>query len=132
MLKFTIPGQLAGLNEYTKACRGNKYAAATMKSQAEHTVMGAIKRGTRGKKMDVPVYVKFRWIEPNNRRDLDNIAFAKKFILDALVKMGVLENDDRRHVVGFEDEFPPPDKMNPRVEVELHAQPGVTVRIGHG
>jgi Holliday junction resolvase RusA-like endonuclease len=47
--------------------------------------------------------VRFEWHEKTKRRDADNIAFAKKFILDALVKMGVLPNDSRKYVKGFYD-----------------------------
>ena len=32
-----------------------------------------------------------------------NIASAKKFILDALVKEGILINDSRKYVIGFND-----------------------------
>ena len=35
----------------------------------------------------------FRWIEPNRRRDKDNVAFAKKFILDSLQEVGIIKND---------------------------------------
>ena len=47
----------------------------------------------------------FRWIEPNRRRDKDNVAFAKKFILDALVKAGKLKDDNRNCVIAFTDNF---------------------------
>lgn len=60
----------------------------------------------------------FRWYEPNKKRDLDNICSAKKFIQDALVKMGVLQGDGWRHIIGFSDEFYI-DKDNPRIEVEI-------------
>jgi len=52
-----------------------------------------------------PIKIKFTWIESNKRRDLDNISFAKKFILDALVKYGKLTDDNRNYVYGFIDEF---------------------------
>ena len=52
-----------------------------------------------------PIIVHFAWIEGNKRRDLDNVAFAKKFILDGLVKAGVLKNDNCKHVTGFTDTF---------------------------
>lgn len=69
-------------------------------------------------KITKPVTIRFRWIEKNSRRDMDNIAFAKKFILDALVKKGVLPDDGWKWVKGFRDEFEI-DKGNPRIEVEL-------------
>ena len=53
------------------------------------------------------------------RRDVDNIAFAHKFILDGLVSAGVLEGDSRKYVIGLQDEFPEPDPDNPRVEITI-------------
>jgi Holliday junction resolvase RusA-like endonuclease len=47
--------------------------------------------------------VRFEWHEKTQRRDADNIASAKKYILDALVKCGVLEDDSRKYVKGFYD-----------------------------
>ena len=49
--------------------------------------------------------ITFNWIESNRKRDLDNVAFAKKFILDALVKCGKMKDDNRNYVLGFVDEF---------------------------
>lgn len=60
----------------------------------------------------------FRWYCKNQKKDPDNISFAKKFILDGMVKAGVLENDGWKQVAGFQDEFYL-DKQHPRVEVEL-------------
>jgi Holliday junction resolvase RusA-like endonuclease len=57
------------------------------------------------KPIDKPVRITFTWQEENKRRDLDNVAFAKKFILDAMVKGGYLKDDNRRWVTGFTDEF---------------------------
>lgn len=47
--------------------------------------------------------MRFYWHERTKKRDADNIAFAKKFILDALVKNGVLADDSRKYVKGFYD-----------------------------
>lgn len=52
-----------------------------------------------------PIKIHFHWIEGNKKRDLDNIAFAKKFILDAMVKYGKLSDDNRRYVTAFTDTF---------------------------
>lgn len=49
------------------------------------------------------VVVHFEWHERTKKRDADNIASAKKFILDALVKNGVLVDDSRKYVKGFYD-----------------------------
>ena len=65
-----------------------------------------------------PVIIKYKWYSPNSRKDVDNIAFAKKFINDGLVIAGILENDSRKFVAGFTDEFFI-DKINPRTEIEI-------------
>lgn len=116
--KFTIPGVLPGLNEYINAERNNKYKAAKMKKQAEHTIILFIKQQLRGVKIQRPVLINYLWVEKNARRDKDNIAFAKKFIQDSLVKAGVIENDGWERVEGFTDEFSI-DKKSPRVEVVI-------------
>ena len=52
-----------------------------------------------------PIKIHFHWVEENKRRDLDNVCFAKKFILDSMIKAGKLKDDNRNYVVGFEDSF---------------------------
>ena len=61
--------------------------------------------------------VRFEWHEKTKKRDADNIASAKKFILDALVKMGVLQDDSRKYVKGFYDVIV--DDKTDFVKVEL-------------
>lgn len=97
-----IPLKLPSLNDYTLACRKNRYAGAQMKKQAENDIAVFLKSLP---KFDKPVEIDFHWIEKNKRRDLDNICFAKKFILDTLVKLGKLKDDNRRCVTGFRDTF---------------------------
>ena len=65
-----------------------------------------------------PVEIVYRWYSRDNRKDIDNVAFAKKFINDGLVKAGVIQNDSRKFIKGFKDEFYI-DKENPRVEVQI-------------
>lgn len=118
-MKLVIDGRLPSLNDYTSACRSTSwYKGAKMKEDAEAQIIGAIHSQLRGVRFPGPVYITFTWIEPNSKRDLDNVCFAKKFILDALVKCGVLTNDNRKHVTGFRDFFEV-DKDSPRIEVEI-------------
>ena len=117
MVTLTIKGKLPSLNEYTKACRGNKYTGAKMKKEAEELIGWHIKAQLKEIHFDAPVRMAFRWYEPNKKRDLDNIAFAKKFILDALVQNGIIKTDGWKGVTGFTDEFFT-DK-SPRIEVDI-------------
>jgi hypothetical protein len=121
--KLTIPGLLPGLNEYIDAERRNKHKAAAMKKQTEHVIGYKIKSQLKGVKLKDPVIIHYFWIEPNRRRDKDNIAFAKKFVQDSLVKMGVLENDGWKNIENFTDTFDV-DPKNPRVEVIIEVKKG--------
>lgn len=65
------------------------------------------------------VFINFTWIEPNRRRDPDNIAAGgRKFVLDALVNAGIIPGDGWRHVAGWKDYFSV-DKRNPGVVLEI-------------
>jgi Holliday junction resolvase RusA-like endonuclease len=67
-----------------------------------------------------PVKITYKWYLKNKRKDIDNVAFAKKFINDGLVDARVLEDDSQRFVVSFEDNFFI-DAKNPRVEIEIQS-----------
>ena len=116
--RFSIREPLPTLNEYTLATRSNMYASANMKKKAERGIMTEAKYQLRTWKTDKPVFLVFKWVEKNQRRDKDNVAFAKKFILDALVELEVLQGDSWKYVVGFIDLFEI-DKSDPRVEVTI-------------
>ena len=122
--RLVIQGRFPSLNDYVSAERASKKYAASMKRRETKRVSQAARalmRTARGEliRFENPVVVSFKWVEPNARRDIDNIAFAHKFILDGLVDAGVLEGDSRKHVVGLQDDFPQPDPDNPRVEVTI-------------
>lgn len=99
---YTINLKLPSLNEYIYVCRSNKYLAAKYKADIESDIAIFIRRMPRYEK---PIRINFFWVEKTKRRDYDNIAFAKKFILDAMVKMGKLKDDNRRFVTSFTDSF---------------------------
>ena len=117
MKKLVIDGKLPNLNDYTKACRSNRYAGAKMKEEAELIVTAYIMQQLKGIHYET-VKLDFRWYESNRKRDLDNICFAKKFILDALVKNGTIKTDSWKGVVGFTDSFFV-DSRHPRIEVDI-------------
>ena len=112
--KVVIPGTLPGLNDYVNACRTHRQAGAKLKQETEQVICILIKKQLAGRQFN-RAQVAFKWYEPNKRRDKDNIAFAKKFILDSLQTLGTIQGDGWKHVVGFSDEFYI-DKANPRIE----------------
>ena len=118
MVTLIIRERLIGMNEYINACRRNRYFANEMKQSTEATIAKYIMEQLKGVHFNGPVVLAFRWYEPNKKRDLDNISMARKFVLDALVKNGVLVNDGWEWVRGFTDEFFI-DKERPRIEVDI-------------
>lgn len=115
-----IDSLLPTLNEYVDVCRENKFAANTLKQNTQKLICYYIinSLGADRPNLDCLVHIRFLWREPSRRRDKDNVAFAKKFILDALVTYGVLSDDGWKVVDGFRDDF-----------VVDSNDPGVTVVI---
>ncbi len=116
--RFVINKRLMGLNEYTKYNRTNKYAGAVAKKKEQQYIINCITQQLENIKIDKPVVGHFTWIEENKRRDLDNICFAKKFILDALVQAQILKDDNRKIVTNFTDSFEYEDTSKVIVELE--------------
>ena len=117
MREYVIPGRLGGLNEYTLKCRTHYAAGAKYKKEQQQIVKNNIVAQDLTP-LNTPIFVKFKWIEPNKRRDYDNIAFSKKYIFDAFQELDLLKNDNWNYVKGFEDTFDV-DRENPRVIVQI-------------
>ena len=117
-MKFVIKGRLVSLNEYINSERTNRYAAAKLKKEQQTLISWAIKQYNLKPVSNYPVKLKITWYEKNNKRDADNVVFAKKFLQDALVVAGILKDDSRKYIVGFEEEVLT-DKQDPRIEIEI-------------
>lgn len=91
------------LNEYIDCERGSTIAAAAMKKKCTEQVKKQCLlqqiQPVNGK-----VDLLFEW-HSSTRHDPDNVAFAKKFILDGLQAAGVLENDNRKFIGTMADEI---------------------------
>lgn len=91
------------LNEYIDCERGSTIAAAAMKkkctAQVKEQCLSQQIESVKGK-----VDLLFEW-HSSTRHDPDNVAFAKKFILDGLQAAGVLENDNRKFIGTMADEI---------------------------
>ena len=102
MVKAVIDMKLPSLNEYINICRENRFKANKFKQNLEEDIALFLRSLPKFSK---PIRIHFKWVEADKRRDYDNVAFAKKFILDALVKLGKLKDDNRNCVTGFTDSF---------------------------
>lgn len=118
MQHFTIPGRLEGMNSLVLANRTNRFMGAKVKRSNTDLCAWSIRAAKLKPVERYPVMIYIHWTEQNARRDPDNVASAKKFILDGLQEAGVLVNDGPKQIRSFVDTF----------SVDSHS-PGVTVTI---
>lgn len=60
---------------------------------------------------------------PKTKRltDIGNVvSIHKKFFEDAIVELGIIPDDNYRHVVSSSESFGSVDKINPRVEIRIN------------
>ncbi|MDO9028168.1 MAG: hypothetical protein Q7U68_04835 [Candidatus Roizmanbacteria bacterium] len=118
---LVIKGELTDLNEYVRIERGNKFAGAKVKREETNRIwVECIQQKIELQKKGC--FIVFQWYSKDRRKDKDNVAFAKKFILDGLVLAGVIKSDRWDFISGFLDVFYI-DKENPRVEVYFGEEP---------
>lgn len=110
-----IPYKFPSFNEYINECKKHRMAGARMKKRVEYDIGWFINKLPEFKK---PVKIHFHWVEGNKKRDLDNIMVARKFIIDAMVKSGKLEDDGPKYVVAFLDTFSYSDEWKVIMKVE--------------
>lgn len=98
---FEIRRKLPSLNVTIGKNRTNKYLGAKFKAEIEEAIGWDIKQALTQKilkPITEPCDILIDFYESTMRRDVDNIQSAQKFILDSMVKNGILKNDNRRWV----------------------------------
>lgn len=119
MKKLVIPGRLPGMNEAFEAARTNRHIEAKTRHDFENFIILCSKRCLNGWKPKGPVVLHYTFVEPNRRRDKDNVAgYAMKLIQDSLVKAGYLVGDGWAYIENFTFSWAV-DKSRPRVEVDI-------------
>jgi hypothetical protein len=119
--RLWIPGPMPCLNDIIEAAKGSGgrgYGYSKMKATWTQAVFWHVK-AARITAFERALF-SFRWVERDRQRNPDNICAGRKFILDGLVKSGVLVNDGWKQVVaevGWNDKF------------EVGAHPGVEVTL---
>lgn len=112
--RFEIPGRFVSLNEFYRMHPLQQHK--TKQEHDERVAMSA--KAAKLKPVRCRVRYRVLWVEQNRKRDLDNVAFGKKFIQDGLVKAGIIKNDTHHEIAGFSDEFAY-DSQNPRIVVTI-------------
>ena len=117
MPHFTIPGVMPSLNEYLAACNRNPHVGAKMKRENTNIACLCIRSGLKRWNAKNKIILHYHIYEPNMKRDHDNVLSTTcKFVQDALIKTGVIENDGWKNIENFTHDWFI-DKVNPRTEV---------------
>jgi hypothetical protein len=103
-----IPGKLPGLNDMLDAAKGSGGRGkdySKLKRQWGEAIWAHALSAKIHKPGPFagPVRLAFEWREKNRQRDPDNVAAAKKLVLDSLIMAKVLLGDGWKHIAGWED-----------------------------
>jgi len=98
---LTLMGQLPRINEF--AGRATRWNYSKLKKQTELMIMTEVIK-QKIKPMNF-AYFSFIWFEPNRSFNPDNIMSSQKYVLDSLVRVGILKNDGWSEVLGLSHSF---------------------------
>jgi|SRR6056297_2387254 len=114
--KLIVPGVMPGMNEIIDQNKIHWSNYHEIKKDYDDIVSFYAQQ--QGIKFFEKVKLNITYYMKNKKKDPDNLCAAKKFILDGLVKAGVLEDDNWDIVKEFNETWEV-DRENPRVEIEL-------------
>lgn len=93
-MKCNIILKLSNWNEIIGLCRANKYQANNHKKREMKDISWFVRKIPPITKY--PIEIEFKWHIKNTRSDLDNKSV--KSILDCMQNLGILENDNIKHI----------------------------------
>ena len=116
---FFVPRRLPTMNEIIGAAKVGYHTYREMKKEYTELVAGTIGLTFRFRKLNIKrkVWISLVFVEKNKRYDPDNIVAAKKFILDGIVKAGMLKKDGWAEIAGFTETW------------EVGKEPGIWVEV---
>lgn len=101
MNHFVIEQKLPSLNDVISKNRSNRMMGAKLKREVQDEILQYIQLAVLNGDL-VPqkkrCTISITWHEKTKKRDVDNIQSAQKFVLDAMVDGGILEDDSRKYV----------------------------------
>ena len=114
---IVIPGRFPSLNQHDYENRRNRFKGASMKKEATDMAYWVCKKYKVKEPYSYIDTITFTWYRRDKSTDKDNISFAKKYILDGMVKAGILKDDGWDNIGDFKDKFLIDGEE--RVEIEL-------------
>lgn len=93
-MKVNIMLKLDNWNDIISQCRSNKFYANKHKKDEMKDISWFVRKIPPIKKY--PIELVFKWHIKNSRSDLDNKSV--KSILDCMQSLGILENDNIKHI----------------------------------
>lgn len=101
---FVFEGELPSMNEIIAQSKKHwsKY------SKVKKVWTGEVEFQTKLQRkplIDEQVYVRFIWYTKDERKDPDNVRAGSKYLLDGIVRGGILEDDGRKQIAGFIDQY---------------------------
>jgi len=120
--QFTILGSLPGMSEIIDAAKIHWSNYSKMKEKYTNIVIENIWESINSPlikydEIDVDIF----WIEPNYKRDYDNIMGGQKFIFDGIRTAGIISDDSQKHIGSITNHFDT-DKINPRIIVTVKGE----------
>lgn len=112
-----FPGRWTDANSYIRAERANKRKAATIKRD-ETVAAYLLALSAKQPVTAFPIALHFTWHAKDRRRDLDNMAFAAKAIIDGMVQAGVFPNDTPKYITRIIHDFVIDPNEGVMVEIE--------------
>jgi len=115
---FSIPMRLPSLNELIEMSKQHWSKYATRKKVLTEGIIYVIRSAGIPQNLG-KIDIDITWVEPNRKRDKDNIAGGgTKIILDALVEANIIKNDGWKNIGSITHHFWV-DKGNPYIKVRL-------------
>jgi Holliday junction resolvase RusA-like endonuclease len=102
--RVVVPLRFPGLNEMIAAAKSHYHVYGEMaKVHVEAVKLAAqaacpVNSSPEHPRYNSSVRVSCTWVEPNRRRDIDNIQAGVKFILDGLHEANIIPNDSQKYV----------------------------------
>ena len=114
-----IPFALPDLNSYNKTSRSPQVGAimANRIKQDTEGIICACLPYRKGWDPQYPLRISFIWHVVSRKKDLDNIAFGQKFVLDALQKKGIIKGDGMKYIAEINHRY------------QLGSENGVTIEL---